>query len=180
MAQTSSLKCLPCRNPYQTPSSLNCLPPFNWKTLFFTEKCFVACPSQRSSLKTDHARNLAPHVLPIKLPDRRLKIPYRRIRGEGQGVASGNQSFIGVPLVSRGHLAAWCPFAGMERPPLPFQQAGLLCWLQAADLQPAQQREDRHLRRRCLSCPRLKRDNTILFLPLLFGPPTPAQKDNVT
>ena len=46
MAWTSSLNCLSCRNPYQTPDSLNCLPPFHWKPLFFTEKCFVASPSQ--------------------------------------------------------------------------------------------------------------------------------------
>ena len=45
MARTSSLNCLSCRkNPYQTPDSLNCLPPFHWKSLFFTEKCSVASP----------------------------------------------------------------------------------------------------------------------------------------
>ena len=46
IARTSSLNCLSCRNPYQTPHSLNCLPPFHWNPLFFTEKCFVASPSQ--------------------------------------------------------------------------------------------------------------------------------------
>ena len=50
MARTSSLNCLSCRNPYQTPDSLNCLPSFHWKPLFFTEKCFVASPSQKSAL----------------------------------------------------------------------------------------------------------------------------------
>ena len=51
MARTSSLNCLSCRNPYQTPDSLNCLPPFHRKPLFFcTEKCFVASPSQKSAL----------------------------------------------------------------------------------------------------------------------------------
>ena len=49
MARTSSLNCLSCRNPYQTPHSLNCLPPFHWKPLFFTEECFVASPSQESA-----------------------------------------------------------------------------------------------------------------------------------
>ena len=34
MAQTSSLNCLSCRDPYQAPGSLNCLPPFHWKPLF--------------------------------------------------------------------------------------------------------------------------------------------------
>ena len=34
MARTSSLNCLSCRNPYQAPDSLNCLPPFHWKPLF--------------------------------------------------------------------------------------------------------------------------------------------------
>ena len=43
MARTSSLNCLSCKNPYQTPQ---CLPPFRWKTFFCTEKCFVASPSQ--------------------------------------------------------------------------------------------------------------------------------------
>ena len=52
MARTSSLNCLSCRNPYQTPHSLNCLPPFHSKPLFFlTEKCHVASPSQKSVLK---------------------------------------------------------------------------------------------------------------------------------
>ena len=49
-ARTSSLNCLSCRNPYQTPHSLNCLPPFHWKPLSFTEKCFVASPSQKLAL----------------------------------------------------------------------------------------------------------------------------------
>ena len=34
MARTSSLNCLSFRNPYQNPHSLNCLPPFHWKSLF--------------------------------------------------------------------------------------------------------------------------------------------------
>ena len=50
MARTSSLNCLSCRNPYQTTHSLNCLPPFHWKPLFFTEKCFVASPPPKSAL----------------------------------------------------------------------------------------------------------------------------------
>ena len=50
MARSSSLNCHSCRNPYQTPHSLNCLPPFHWKTLFFTETCFVASPSPKSAL----------------------------------------------------------------------------------------------------------------------------------
>ena len=29
MARSSSLNCLSCRNPYQAPDSLNCLPPFH-------------------------------------------------------------------------------------------------------------------------------------------------------
>ena len=37
IARTASLNCLSCRNPYQTPHSLNCLPPFHWKALFFAE-----------------------------------------------------------------------------------------------------------------------------------------------
>ena len=31
---------LSCRNPYQTPHSLNCLPPCHWKTLFRAEKWY--------------------------------------------------------------------------------------------------------------------------------------------
>ena len=31
------------------PSFTECLPPFHWKTLFLTEKCFVASPSQKSA-----------------------------------------------------------------------------------------------------------------------------------
>ena len=48
-ARASSPNCLSCRNPYQTPHSLNCLPPYHWKALFLTEKCFVASPSQKSA-----------------------------------------------------------------------------------------------------------------------------------
>ena len=39
-----------CRNPYQTPDSLNCLPPFHRKPLFFVEKCFVASPPHKLAL----------------------------------------------------------------------------------------------------------------------------------
>ena len=49
MARTSSLNCLSCRNPYQAPDPLNCLPLFHWKPLFFTEKCSVASPSDKSA-----------------------------------------------------------------------------------------------------------------------------------
>ena len=35
IARTSSLNCLSCRDPYQTPHSLNCLPPFSLKCPFF-------------------------------------------------------------------------------------------------------------------------------------------------
>ena len=45
------LNCLSCRNPYQTPHSLNCLPSFHWKPpFFFPAKCFVASPSQKNRL----------------------------------------------------------------------------------------------------------------------------------
>ena len=50
LVRTASLNCLfSCRSPYQTPHALNCLPPFHWKTLFFTGKCFVASPSPKST-----------------------------------------------------------------------------------------------------------------------------------
>ena len=43
MARTSSLSCLSCRNPYQAPDSLDCLPPLHWKTLFLTDKFSLRC-----------------------------------------------------------------------------------------------------------------------------------------
>ena len=44
------MNCLSCRNPYQIPHSLICPPPFSLKSpFFFTEKCFVASPSQKSA-----------------------------------------------------------------------------------------------------------------------------------
>ena len=49
MARTSSLNCLSCRNPYQTPLSLNPSPLFTEKPFFFTEKCFVGSPAQKSA-----------------------------------------------------------------------------------------------------------------------------------
>ena len=50
MAQTSSLNCLSCRNPYQTPHSLNPSPLFTENPFLFTEKCFVGSPAQKSAL----------------------------------------------------------------------------------------------------------------------------------
>ena len=50
MARTSSLNCLSCRDPYQTPHSLNPSPLFTENPFFFTEKCFVGSPAQKSAL----------------------------------------------------------------------------------------------------------------------------------
>ena len=49
MARTSSLNCLSCRNPYQAPHSLNPSPLFTENPFFFTEKCFVGSPAQKSA-----------------------------------------------------------------------------------------------------------------------------------
>ena len=49
MARTSSLNCLSCRSPHQTPLSLNPSPLFTEKPFFFTEKCFVGSPAQKSA-----------------------------------------------------------------------------------------------------------------------------------
>ena len=48
MAQTSSLNCLSCRNPYQAPHSLNCLPPF--QTPFFSLKSASSHPLPQNRL----------------------------------------------------------------------------------------------------------------------------------
>ena len=50
IAQTSSLNCLSCRNPYQTPDSLNCLPPFSPKTPFFSLKSASSHPLPKNQL----------------------------------------------------------------------------------------------------------------------------------
>ena len=42
--------CLSCRNPHQTLIHWIACPPFHWKSLLFTEKCFIASPSQKSAL----------------------------------------------------------------------------------------------------------------------------------
>ena len=55
MARTSSLNCLSCRDPYQTPDSLNCLPPFHWKSLFFTENA-SSHPLPKHRLRFYHYR----------------------------------------------------------------------------------------------------------------------------
>ena len=52
MPRTSSLNCLSCRNPYQTPLSLNPSPLFTEKPFFFTEKCFIGSPAQKSAPRT--------------------------------------------------------------------------------------------------------------------------------
>ena len=44
LARTSSLNCLSCRNPYQTPHSLDCLPPFSLKNPFFNWKVLRRIP----------------------------------------------------------------------------------------------------------------------------------------
>ena len=53
MAWTSSLNYLYCRDPYQTPHSLNASPLFTEEPVLFTKKCFVASPSQKSVLFFD-------------------------------------------------------------------------------------------------------------------------------
>ena len=50
MARTSSLNCLSCRKLYQTPHSLNCLPPFQWKTIFFLKSASSYLPKNRLRL----------------------------------------------------------------------------------------------------------------------------------
>ena len=50
IARTSSLNCLSCRNPYQTPHSLNCLPPFHWKPLFLSLKIASSHPLPKNRL----------------------------------------------------------------------------------------------------------------------------------
>ena len=59
MARTSSLNCLSCRNPYQTPHSLHPSPPFTENPFFFTEKCFVGSPAQKSALIFSFAQFVA-------------------------------------------------------------------------------------------------------------------------
>ena len=55
MARTSSLNCLSCRNPYQAPHSLTCLPPLHWKALLFlTEKCTDFPKSGSEDLNQGH------------------------------------------------------------------------------------------------------------------------------
>ena len=58
MAWTSSLNCLSCRNPYQTPHSLNCLPPFHWKSLF-SLKLASSHPLPKKSALRNSARKTA-------------------------------------------------------------------------------------------------------------------------
>ena len=61
MARTSSLNCLSCRNPYQTPLSLNPSPLFTEKPIFVTEKCFVGSPAQKSAPKISWLSRIAEH-----------------------------------------------------------------------------------------------------------------------
>ena len=49
MARTSSLNCLSCKKSLPSPWFTELPPPFSLKTPFFTEKCFVASPSQKSA-----------------------------------------------------------------------------------------------------------------------------------
>ena len=88
MAQTSSLNCLSCRNPYQTPLSLNPSPLFTEKPFFFTEKCFVGSPAQKSApinfwtwtwlkhfqkFPSDFCRSLLLRILAATLPEKQGK-----------------------------------------------------------------------------------------------------------
>ena len=57
MARTSSLNCLSCGNPYQTPDSLNCLPPFHWKPLSFPLKSASSHPLPKNRLWKGMASN---------------------------------------------------------------------------------------------------------------------------
>ena len=49
LLETSSLNCLFCRIPYQSPHSLNALPSFSEEALLFTDFCFVASPAPNSA-----------------------------------------------------------------------------------------------------------------------------------
>ena len=51
IARTSSLNCLSCRNPYQTPHSLNRSPLFTEKPFFSLKSASSASPSQKSAPK---------------------------------------------------------------------------------------------------------------------------------
>ena len=75
MARTSSLNCLSCRNPYQTPDSLNCLPPFHWKPLF--------------SLKSASSH---------PLPKNRLWWQHRQERGFRMGLGSSQTWLFFAPF----------------------------------------------------------------------------------
>ena len=68
MARTSSLNCLSCRNPYQTPHSLNPSPLFTENPFFFTEKCFVGSPAQKSTLILDCNTGGLPNLATNRLP----------------------------------------------------------------------------------------------------------------
>ena len=99
MARTSSLNCLSCRNPYQTPDSLNCLPPFHWKALF----------SLKSASSHPHPKNRLWSWRPsARYPPYRA-IPFRDSIAEG-GIAPICLVLIGyrasiaeIPLLRRGY-----------------------------------------------------------------------------
>ena len=97
MARTSSLHCLSCTNPYQTPHSLNCLPLFTERKLFFTEKCFVASPSQKSAPITYTLTNVGPP------PRRRVKqVQCGKLALQpGNGAHVGHfEGFVGISAIA--------------------------------------------------------------------------------
>ena len=95
----------PVENPFQTPHSLNCLPPFHWKPLFFTEKCFVASPSQKWALIIAawqaHAE-CAARIGPADLADTSPSLPNSP--GESHWVTAGRPSWFS-------RLSAWNPWS---------------------------------------------------------------------
>ena len=67
IARTSSLNCLSCRNPYQTPHSLNCLPPFHWKAPFLHWKVLRRIPFPKNRLNQWGKGALWDSSLPVSL-----------------------------------------------------------------------------------------------------------------
>ena len=95
MARTSSLNCLSCRNPYQTPHSLNPSPLFTENPFFFTEKCFVGSPAQKSALIVTVGGSQAklwgnPRRIAGKFFPESRNATNSRISGTGKGKPAGN------------------------------------------------------------------------------------------
>ena len=96
-ARTSSLNCLSYRDPYQTELP----PPFPRKPLFFTERCFVASPSQKEALIVAMVSQNSFVLVLHRISQQKKGLPLPLGRGVCETKSKNGRSRPRKPFISR-------------------------------------------------------------------------------